>query len=294
MSVLEGFEKYLKIEKGLLARSVSAYINDVKEFLTFSAYSDVKNISLDDVRRFTYSLHDKNSPTSVIRKLSSLRVFGRYLVREKILNRNVFEDISLPKKPKYLPSFVTVDEAFELIDGITKEDFISRRNKAIFDFLYSAGLRVSEVVNLKVEQINFQSRLIRVMGKGKKERIIPLGEKALDSLKSYMEERERKGFGDKEYLFLNIRGNKLSTRMVENYIKKYGKKDITPHSLRHSFATHLLESGADLRSIQKLLGHESLSTTQKYLHLNFDRLASVYDNCHPRAKRKNNDAGGDK
>ncbi len=294
MDLLEGFEKYLKIEKGLLPGSISAYMRDIKEFFDFCGLTDFKNISIDDVRRFTYNLHNKNSPTSVIRKLSSLRVYGRYLVRENIMNKNIFEDVSLPKKPKHLPSFVTVDEAFELIDGISEESFISKRNRAIFDFLYSEGLRVSEVVNLKMEQINFHSRLIRIMGKGKKERIIPLGEKALKSLENYMAERDKKGFGDREYLFLNIRGTKLSTRMVEKYIKKYSKKDITPHSLRHSFATHLLESGADLRSIQKLLGHESLSTTQKYLHLNFDRLASVYDACHPRAKRnKNNDSEGE-
>lgn len=286
MDIIESFEKYLKIEKGLLPLSLSAYIRDVKEFLNFVNLKDIKELNIDDVRHYVYHLHNKNKPTSIIRKLSSLRVLGKFLLREGFLNKNIFEDINLPKKPKHLPSFVTVDEAFELIDGISGDDFISARNRAIFDFLYSEGLRVSEVVNLKISQINITNKTIRILGKGKKERVIPIGEKALLSLNEYLKQRKNKGWEDRDFLFLNNRGSKLTTRSVELYIKKFAKRDITPHSLRHSFATHLLESGADLRSIQKLLGHESLSTTQKYLHLNFDKLAYIYDKCHPRAKKK--------
>ncbi len=286
MGIVESFERYLKIEKGLLPLSLSAYLRDVREFMEFNNFKDLREVGLDDIRHYLYHLHSINKATSIIRKLSSLRVLGKFLVREGFWNKNIFQDISLPKKPKHLPSFVTVDEAFELIDGIKGEDFISTRNKAIFDFIYSEGLRVSEVVNIKLNHINFNDRTIRIIGKGKKERIIPLGEKAYESLKSYMLQRKNKGWEEKEYLFLNYRGDRLTTRSVELYIKKLAKRDITPHSLRHSFATHLLEGGADLRSIQKLLGHESLSTTQKYLHLNFDKLAEIYDKCHPRAKKK--------
>ncbi|MCX7990526.1 MAG: tyrosine recombinase XerC [Proteobacteria bacterium] len=286
MDIVESFEKYLKIEKGLLPLSLSAYIRDVKEFLEFSKINEISDVSAEEVRHFVYHLHGKNKATSIIRKLSSLRVFGKFLVREGFLSKNIFEDLSLPKKPKHLPSFVTVDEAFEIIDGIEGDDFLSKRNKAIFDFLYSEGLRVSEVVNIKTDQISLTNKTIRISGKGKKERIIPLGEKAIKSLNDYLNERKKKGWEDREYIFLNNRGGKLTTRTIELYIKKFSKRDITPHALRHSFATHLLEGGADLRSIQKLLGHESLSTTQKYLHLNFDKLAYVYDKCHPRAKKK--------
>lgn len=286
MKILDAFEKYLKIEKGLLPLSISAYLRDVRELLSFLKTEDIKELDKDSLRNYIYFLHKKNKVTSIIRKLSSLRVFGKFLVKEGFFIRNIFEDLELPKKPKYLPSFVTVDEAYELIDGINGTDFLSLRNRAILDFLYSEGLRVSELVNIKMEQINFTDKTLRVLGKGKKERIVPIGEKAFRSLKDYLKERKKKGWDGKDYVFLNNRGEKLTTRSIELLVKKFAKRDITPHSLRHSFATHLLEGGADLRSIQKLLGHESLSTTQKYLHLNFDKLAYIYDKCHPRAKKR--------
>lgn len=288
MTLLEKFERYLSIEKRLLPKSVEAYMRDVTEFANFLGGSEdmERGITLSDVRGFVYSLYKKNSPTSICRKLSALRVFGKYLVREGLIATNVFDEIVMPKKPKYLPKFLTVDEAFELIEGITGDDFISARNRAIYDLLYSEGLRVSELANLKMKQVDLKERLIRVLGKGKKERIIPIGSKAMENLKKYLDAREKKGFGNNDFIFLNIRGGRLTERTIQKDIKKFSPKDITPHSLRHSFATHLLEGGADLRSIQELLGHQSLSTTQRYLHLNFDKLAVVYDKCHPRSKRK--------
>jgi integrase/recombinase XerC len=288
MSLIANFERHLVIEKGMLPKSVEAYMRDIREFMEFAGGEDKiqKGPDVSDVRGFVYSLFKKNSPTSIVRKLSSLRILGKFMIREGILKTNIFAEIALPKKPKYLPSFVTVDEAFGLIEGIDGNDFISVRNKAIFDMLYSEGLRVSELANMTLKQIDMDQRQIRVLGKGKKERIIPLGGRVIESLRGYLDEREKKGFGRAEFVFLNVRGGKITTRSIERYIKKVSPKDITPHSLRHSFATHLLEGGADLRSIQDLLGHESLSTTQKYLHLNFDKIASVYDKCHPRARKK--------
>ncbi len=270
-------------------------MRDVREFVEFSGGEEwvKKGVELSVVRSFVYSLYKKNSPTSICRKLSSLRVFGKYLMREGFAQNNIFEEIIMPKKPKYLPKFLTVDEAFELIEGIEGDDFIQTRNRAIYDLLYSEGLRVSELTNLKLSQIDLKGRLIRVLGKGKKERIVPFGGKALENLELYLKRREEKGFGDKEYVFVNVRGGRLTERTVQKYIKRFSLKDITPHSLRHSFATHLLEGGADLRSIQELLGHESLSTTQRYLHLNFDKLATVYDKCHPRSKREETKEDGE-
>ncbi|GAB4437495.1 MAG: tyrosine recombinase XerC [bacterium] len=286
--IIESFERYLSVEKGLLPKSVEAYMRDVNEFISFAGGAiDLENrLDLSLVRSFVYSLYKKNSPTSICRKLSSLRIFGKFLLREGILVTNIFEEVTMPKKPKYLPKFLTVDEAFELIEGIDGDDFISARNRAIYDLLYSEGLRVSELTHLTLQQVDFDQSLIRVLGKGKKERIVPLGAKALENLRIYISQRKKMGFEDSPFLFLNIRGERLTERTVQKNIKKFSPKDITPHSLRHSFATHLLEGGADLRSIQELLGHESLSTTQRYLHLNFDKLSAIYDKCHPRSKRK--------
>lgn len=288
MSLLEAFERYLSIEKRLLPKSVEAYMRDVTELKNFLGSEEhlEQRLTVSDIRNFVYNLYKKNSPTSICRKVSSLRILGKFMLREGLLKTNIFEEIPLPKTPKHLPNFLTVDEAFDLIEGIESVDYISARHRAIFDLLYSEGLRVSELTHLKFDQLDLKERLIKVLGKGKKERIIPLGERALESLKKYLEEREKKGFKQNEFVFLNIKGERLTERTIQKYIKRYSAKNITPHSLRHSFATHLLESGADLRSIQELLGHASLSTTQRYLHLNFDKLASIYDKCHPRSKRK--------
>lgn len=288
MTIIDSFERYLSVERQLLPKSVEAYIRDVKEFISSAGgvLELERELQVAAVRSFVYHLYKKNSPTSICRKLSSLRVFGKFLVREGVLVKNIFEEVTMPKRPKYLPKFLTVDEAFELIEGIEGDDFISARNRAIYDLLYSEGLRVSELTHLTLQQVDLRQSLIRVLGKGKKERIVPIGAKALENLKIYLAIRDKMRFGDRGYLFLNVRGGRLTERTIQKNIKKFSQKDITPHSLRHSFATHLLEGGADLRSIQELLGHESLSTTQRYLHLNFDKLSAIYDKCHPRSKKK--------
>lgn len=295
MTILESFRRYLTVEKRLLPKSIEAYMRDITEFANFLGGSErlEKGLSLTDARGFIYNLYKKNGPTTICRKISALRVFGKYLVREGVLTTNIFEEIVMPKKPKFLPKFLTVDEAFSLIDGINGEDFLSLRNRAIYDLLYSEGLRVSELINLNMKQIDLKGSFLRVLGKGNKERVIPIGIKALENLKKYLNVREKMGFVDKEYVFVNVRGGKLNARTIQKDIKRFSPKDITPHSLRHSFATHLLEGGADLRSIQELLGHESLSTTQRYLHLNFDKLSAVYDKCHPRSKLKKNTTSGE-
>ncbi len=282
------YKRYLNIEKGLSENSIQAYMMDYFEYANFLDNNFGKKPEESDiscVKAFVFNLYKKNKVTSILRKLSSLRIFGKFLVREGILKVNIFEEVPLPKKSKYLPSFLTVDEAFELIDGINPDNFIMARNKAIYDLLYSEGLRVSELASLKLSQVDFKNSFIRVLGKGGKERIIPLGERAKLNLAKYLEFRKLLPKIEGEYIFLNKNGKKLSVRTIQRWLNKLSPKKITPHGLRHSFATHLLESGADLRSIQELLGHESISTTQKYLHINFDKLSRVYDKCHPRSRR---------
>jgi len=288
MDISERYRRYLVIEKGLSIKSIEAYMRDFFEYANFLKATSGKEpeaSDINDVKMFVFELHKKNSATSILRKLSTLRVFGKFLVREGFLRINIFEELPLPKREKNLPAFLTVDEAFHLIDGLKGDDFISVRNRAIFDLLYSEGLRVGELTSLKLNQIDFNQSLIRVFGKGGKERVIPLGEKAKENLKQYLKIRDSVVKTNEEHVFVNIRGKKISERTIQRWISKLSPKKITPHGLRHSFATHLLESGADLRSIQELLGHESISTTQKYLHLNFDKLSKIYDKCHPRSRR---------
>lgn len=288
MDIASRYKRYLTIEKGLSEKSIQAYMRDYFEYINFLESNFGKKPEESDiscVKAFVFNLYKKNKATSILRKLSSLRVFGKFLVREGTFKINIFEEIPLPKKSKYLPSFLTVDEAFNLIDGINADNFIMARNKAIYDLLYSEGLRVSELTSLKLSQIDLKNSFIRVLGKGGKERIIPLGERAKENLIKYLELRKSVSKVEEEYIFLNKNGKKLSVRTIQRWLNRLSPKKITPHGLRHSFATHLLEGGADLRSIQELLGHESISTTQKYLHINFDKLSKVYDKCHPRSKR---------
>lgn len=291
MDLSEKYRRYLSIEKGLSEKSIEAYMRDFFEYANFlkkcSEKTPEKSDSFD-VRAFVFELHKKNSNNSILRKLSTLRVLGKFLVREGYLETNIFTEVPLPKKNKHLPGFLTVDEAFMLIDGIEGDDFISVRNKAIFDLLYSEGLRVSELTSLKIGQIDLTNSFIRVLGKGGKERVVPLGKRAKENLVKYLKLREKIAGAGQEHIFLNRKGEKISTRTIQRWLEKISPKKITPHGLRHSFATHLLEGGADLRSIQELLGHESISTTQKYLHINFDKLSRVYDKCHPRSKRHDN------
>ncbi|MCX7770722.1 MAG: tyrosine recombinase XerC [Proteobacteria bacterium] len=287
MDIANKYKRYLSVEKGLSIKSVEAYMRDYYEYESYLYNNFGKSLEksqISDVKSFIFELYKKNKATSILRKISSLRVLGKFLVREGVLNINIFEEIPLPKRGKYLPTFLTVDEAFSLIESINPDNFINARNRAIFDLLYSEGLRVSELTSLKLSQIDFKNSCIRVLGKGGKERIVPLGERAKNSLLKYLELRNKVA-KENEHVFLNKSGYRLSVRTIQRWLDRLSPKKITPHGLRHSFATHLLEGGADLRSIQELLGHESISTTQKYLHINFDKLAKIYDKCHPRSKR---------
>ena len=292
------FEEHLQLERNLSPHTLAAYGRDLREFqafvLTQKGFQEAGEgvlARIDQIllRRYLAQLHKKNSKTSIGRKLAALRTFFRYLVREGVLETNPGELIGTPRREKALPKTLSVDEAFALMDGGEGDDLLALRDRAIVETLYSCGLRVSELTGLDVRGLDLDQGLVRVAGKGRKERIVPVGSKAVAALQAYLDARGNPG--PEAPLFLNHRGGRLTPRSVERNLKRQLlqaeiPKNATPHSLRHSFATHLLDGGADLRSIQELLGHASLSTTQKYTQVSVDQLMAVYDRAHPRKQKK--------
>lgn len=294
--LMADFDQHLAVERNLSAHTRRAYRQDLEEFRAFLAQDSTASaaIKVNDVdtlllRRYLAHLHRKNSRSTIARKLSALRSFFTYMVRQGVLTINPAELISTPRQKKYLPKTLTVDEVFAFIEHQGGAELLVCRDRAILEVLYSCGLRVGELTSLDIGSIDLEQGLVRVLGKGGKERLVPLGQKARVALARYLDVRgERQG---ENALFLNYRGGRLSARSVERNFKKLLLqaglvKDATPHSLRHSFATHLLDGGADLRAIQELLGHASLSTTQKYTQVSLDHLMDVYDKAHPRGRKK--------
>ncbi len=279
------FLSNLEIEKNYSDHTILNYRLDLAEFFKFLGDVPLEQVGYPDLRRFLAQLRTHNlKPRSVARKLSSLRSFFKFLQRENIITANPAKLLLTPKLDKPLPHFLSEAEAVEIIESPKDGKRASLRDKAIFETLYSTGIRVSELVGLNVGDVDFISNIARVRGKGKKERLVPIGNKALESLKLYLEERKVQG----DVIFLNKNGTRIGTRSICNIINKYVLQEamaqhVTPHMFRHSFATHLLNNGADLRSVQELLGHVNLSTTQIYTHLTTDKLKSVYDKAHPRA-----------
>ncbi len=293
------FITWLRDEKGYSPHTVSNYRRDLDEFAAMAGPEAVVS-SLDTavVRNFVYSLHIRNKSSSVARKLSALRTFFKFLEQEDTIRLNPMASIAMPKQEQHVPVFLSVDEVFALLEMPDPETRWGARDSAMLELLYSTGMRVSELVGCNATSLDFASEMVRVRGKGNRERLVPMGREAVKALQAYGAAREeqlrhRLQLGknvDREPLFLNSRGTRLSARSVERLIAEYGRragidKPVTPHVLRHSFATHLLEMGADMRSVQELLGHASLSTTQKYTHLDMVHLMKVYDKAHPRAKR---------
>jgi tyrosine recombinase XerC len=282
---LDKFLTHLEIEKNYSAHTILNYKVDLLEFAVFLDRTPIDQVDYSVLRRFLAQIRGKNlKPRSIARKLSSLRSFFKYLQREKIVASNPAALLVTPKLDKPLPHFLSEQEAIKMVDAPTEDKVSNFRDKAIFETLYSTGIRVSELVGLDIDDIDFISNIIRVMGKGRKERLIPIGDKALEALQHYIDCRKQKV----NILFLNKNSTRLTTRSVSNIINKYVTKQaiaqhVTPHMFRHSFATHLLNAGADLRSVQELLGHVNLSTTQIYTHLTTDKLKKVYDQAHPRA-----------
>jgi len=300
---IEQFARWLDIEKGYSGNTVSGYVRDLHEFSNcVEADISLEEICSEDIRTFVVSLHGKNSGASVARKLSALRTFFRFLQREGYVENDPLAGIAGPKIGRSIPVFLTVDEVFLLLDEPGSQDSFMLRDRAILELLYSTGIRVAELVSRNLTDLDFDAEVLSVRGKGNKERLVPVGRHAKEAVVLWLQQREqlmekRAGRGkkvEKEALFLNGRGGRLTVRSVERLVKSYAERSgirqtVTPHALRHSFATHLLEMGADLRSVQELLGHASLSSTQRYTHVNLDHLSEVYDKAHPLAGKKSAD-----
>lgn len=293
------FEKFLAVEKNFSPHTVKNYLVDLRQF---QAYLEENRIGAGSpgeikiepvaIRAFLGTLYQKGvRKVSVSRKVASLRTFFRFLLRRGYVKFNPAELVQAPKAEKRLPGFLSVDEIFSMLDGRFPGDVFGLRDKAILELLYSTGVRVSELTGLNTEDFDPARSLIRVRGKGKKERIVPVGEKAQASLRAYIENRKQHLAGQAfpEPVFINRFGKRLTDRSVRRILDRYVAaaglmKKLGPHSLRHSFATHLMEAGADLRSVQEMLGHANLSTTQKYTSLGMGRLMEIYDKAHPRAR----------
>ena len=286
------FLNFLDSEKNASAHTLKNYAIDLREFTRTLGNKKIQEATYLDIRGFLALLKNRNySKSSIARKLACIRSFFKFLVRENVLKHNPTLEISTPKREKRLPKFLDPGEVTSLLEAPAKETWEGKRDRAILETLYSSGLRVSELVGLNGDDVDFFSGLLRVRGKGKKERIVPIGEIAVRAIQNYLEHkmpRAGDGVASKKPLFLNRSGGRLTDRSVRRMMIKYARrialqKEVSPHTLRHSFATHMLDRGADLRSVQELLGHENLSTTQIYTHVTTKRLKEVYDAAHPRA-----------
>lgn len=282
------FFNYLAVEKNYSGHTVINYKVDLKEFDAFlqaQGGRDIKEIDYFFLRKFLSFLNEKKlSKRSLSRKISTLKSFFKFLVKEDEVSLNPASSLIYPKLDKPLPNFLTEEDIKRVFDAQTGGQLMDLRDKAIAEFLYSTGARVSEMVDLKINDLDMISGIAKVMGKGRKERLLPIGEPAIKAIKNYLDMRT-----DKNQAFLiNKRLGSLTDRAVRDIINKYVTKSaiaakVSPHTFRHSFATHLLNHGADLRSVQELLGHSSIATTQVYTHLSIDSLKKVYEKAHPRA-----------
>lgn len=294
-SELGAFLDYLKAERGASGETIRAYRSDLAQldsFLTDRGLGGIGAVGLTDLREFVAQRFEVDKPASIARKVSSIRSFWSYLVRRDRVDTNPADLLRTPKVSQPLTNYLSVDEVFLLLDGARPDGVLGLRSMAIWEMMYGSGLRVSEVVGLNRDSVDLDEQMVRVLGKGNKERRVPLGRKSIESLENYLSRRRELVAESSETpaLFLNHRGGRLTARSVRRLLKEHLLRagldtSVTPHGLRHSFATHLLDSGADLRGIQELLGHASLSTTQKYTHVSAQRLMEAYDSAHPRAHR---------
>jgi integrase/recombinase XerC len=299
--LIAAYADHLRYERNFSPHTLRNYLSDVEQLFTFLRARelcldarhqvDPAKIDIHVIRAYLAALAHKRRKSSVARKLAALRKFFRYLVAAGRIEKDPLLLVHSPKQEKALPAFLSVDDVFRLLGAIKVKSGLDARDRAVLEVFYSTGIRVSELVGLNWADIDFQLGIVRVIGKGSKERIVPIGEIAMETLRDYsLEQRKRWQLACKGAtpVFLNNRGARITTRSVARIVEKHLKQagipiKMGPHGLRHSFATHLLNSGADLRVIQELLGHASLSTTQKYTHLNLDALTAVYDKAHPRA-----------
>lgn len=293
MDYIQKFLRYLEIEKNASPHTLSNYKRDLRQFTDFfnsGQDSDITKVATTKVRSWLAQFISKGyGKATRSRKVSTLKTFYKFLVREGYAKINPALGISGPKKDKKLPRFLDKNQVVKLLETPDGDSLLSFRDRAILELLYSSGIRVSELAGLNFDNIDFISESVKVRGKGKKERIVPIGRPAVLAIKKYSDKRVKEGCPkDVKAVFVNRFWKRLTPRTVERVVAKYMKKGllpghISPHSLRHTFATHMLDAGADLRSVQELLGHESISTTQIYTHITPERLKEVYNKAHPRA-----------
>ena len=284
------FTEYLIIDKKYSENTIKAYNNDLKKFKNFINKKNINQIDDGTIKAYLKYLNKENNDSKTIsHNISTLRSFYKFLLIEKKVLKNPMEYIELPKTKKSLPKTLSIEEIDKLLDINLTDDF-SFRNKAMLELMYSSGLRVSELVNVKIHDIDISNCIIRIMGKGSKERIVPLGDYAIKYIGLYLKEHREKLIKKElnDYLFLNNHGKKMTRQGFFKILKTLAKEkniktEFSPHTLRHSFATHLLNGGADLRSIQEMLGHSDISTTQIYTHVSKEKLKENYNNFHPHA-----------
>ena len=286
------FLNSLIIEKGLSKNTIQSYESDIYQLYQWNISKNKKRITeikkIDTSLYISYLFSQNLKSTSVNRKISSLKTFFNFLLKKKLIDVNPFADQIMPKKPISLPKSISEDDVVKLLDAPKPDSLIGLRDKAMLELLYASGVRISELVNIKFSDLDLERNIIKVFGKGSKERLVPFGEDAAQCISAYIDERKKnKDIASIKYIFLNNRGSKISRHAFWHRLKEYCleiglKRDISPHTLRHAFATHLLNRGADLRSVQVLLGHSDLSTTQIYTHIAKQRLSELVKKHHPR------------
>ena len=313
-SWIEKFLEYLRFQRNASPHTLRNYESDLRQFYAFLTTTpggeqrpapELDQIDHLTIREFLGSLYQRsNRKSSAARKLATIRSFMKFLSARNAIQGNPAKIVASPRQELRLPDFMTLDTVTQLVEAPDPETDAGKRDRAILELLYAAGLRVSELVGLNLGDLSLGEELVRVVGKGRKERIVPFGSRAADALRAYLPVRARQvrparpARGNKpaaEAVFLNLRGGRLTSRsigyVVDHHMGQLAQRlKVHPHTLRHTFATHMLNNGADLRTIQELLGHESLSTTQKYTHVSVQQLVKVYQSCHPRARKRKSDA----
>ena len=291
VALFDGFMTHLVTERRLAAHTVENYGRDVRQLLDLRDTADGMTLSVHDLRRFLSRLHAQGlGGRSLARKLSAWRAFFGWLARDHGLAVNPALGVKAPRAPRRLPATLTPDQAGQLLDG-DEDDAVGVRDQALFELVYSSGLRLAEAVGLSMGDVDLRDRSVKVLGKGARTRVLPVGSAAVTALERWLAVRDMIALPGEGALFVGLRGRRISPRVVQDRLRRRAVSrgldvGVHPHALRHSFASHLLQSSGDLRAVQELLGHASLSTTQVYTHLDYQHLAKVYDAAHPRARRK--------
>ena len=291
-SNIQLYKNYIKLERSLSPKTVEAYLHDIEKLNDFLGdKKNLEDVELSDLQSFLASLYDENmSARSQARIISGLKSFYKFLLSDHLIKHDPTELLDAPKIGRHLPEVLSLPEIEAILNNIDLSKPEGHRNKAIIEVMYGCGLRVSEVVNLRISNLHFRENYIRIIGKGDKERLVPIGHTAQNAILLYMEgyrQHLKIKKGEEDFVFLNRRGSRLSREMIFMIIKEMAaavgiRKTISPHTFRHSFATHLVEGGADLRAVQEMLGHESITTTEIYTHLDREYVKNIIEQYHPR------------